>query len=40
MEYWQHVAGCRTWLIVTRDTTSHEIANIAFARPLAAGRDR
>ena len=39
-EYWQHVAGCRSWLIVTRDTTSHKIADIAFARPLATGGGR
>ena len=24
-EYWQHVSGCRAWLIVTRDTRSHEV---------------
>eukprot|EP01037_Dinobryon_pediforme_P031926 gene31926-36643_t len=23
-EHWQHVAGCRRWLIVERDTLSHE----------------
>jgi len=24
-EYWQHVHGCRAWLVVTRDTRTHEV---------------
>jgi heterotetrameric sarcosine oxidase delta subunit len=24
-EYWHHTSGCRRWLIVTRDTATHEI---------------
>jgi sarcosine oxidase subunit delta len=24
-EYWHHTSGCRRWLVVTRDTSSHEI---------------
>lgn len=24
-EYWHHTSGCRRWLIVTRDTASHEV---------------
>jgi sarcosine oxidase subunit delta len=24
-EYWQHVAGCRRWFRIRRDTVSHEI---------------
>ena len=24
-EFWHHGAGCRRWLVVTRDTASHEI---------------
>lgn len=31
-EYWQHVGGCRAWLVVERDTATHEI----FAARLAA----
>ena len=31
-EYWQHVHGCREWLIVTRDTLSHEISSVILAR--------
>ena len=30
-EYWQHVFGCRSWLVVTRDTRTHEIAAVEFA---------
>jgi methylglutamate dehydrogenase subunit B len=30
-EYWQHAAGCRSWLIVTRDTRSHEVIAAEFA---------
>lgn len=24
-EYWQHAAGCRAWLVVTRDTRDHTV---------------
>ena len=24
-EYWQHVAGCRRWFRIRRDTVTHEI---------------
>jgi heterotetrameric sarcosine oxidase delta subunit len=26
-EYWHHTSGCRRWLVVTRDTATHEIEN-------------
>lgn len=32
-EYWQHSGGCRSHLVVTRDTLTHEISETAFARP-------
>ncbi len=35
-ELWYHAAGCRRWLVITRDTRTHEIADVAFA----AVRDR
>jgi sarcosine oxidase subunit delta len=38
-ELWQHVAGCRAWLVVTRDTRSHEIAAVVAARPATDGAD-
>jgi methylglutamate dehydrogenase subunit B len=34
-EYWQHVAGCRQWLVVTRDTLSHEIFECVLAERAA-----
>ncbi len=30
-ELWQHLNGCRRWLIVTRDTRTHAIAAVADA---------
>ncbi|MEZ5862775.1 MAG: sarcosine oxidase subunit delta [Geminicoccaceae bacterium] len=27
-ELWQHVLGCRTWLVVTRDTATHAILRV------------
>ena len=31
-EIWQHAGGCRAHLLVTRDTLSHAIHSVAFAR--------
>lgn len=25
-EYWHHTSGCRRWLVVSRDTATHEIS--------------
>jgi methylglutamate dehydrogenase subunit B len=30
-EFWYHGGGCRKWLVVTRDTRTHEIGKVAFA---------
>jgi sarcosine oxidase subunit delta len=30
-EFWHHVSGCRSWLIVTRDTRTHEILGAELA---------
>jgi len=30
-EHWYHAAGCRRWLVVTRDTRTHEILDVALA---------
>jgi sarcosine oxidase subunit delta len=27
-EFWYHGHGCRSWLIVTRDTASHDISDV------------
>jgi len=31
-ENWYHAQGCRNWLVVTRDTRTHEISRAEFAR--------
>jgi sarcosine oxidase subunit delta len=36
-ELWYHSAGCRRWLVVTRDTRTHEITNVAFASTRGEG---
>ncbi|KAA3630886.1 MAG: sarcosine oxidase subunit delta [Proteobacteria bacterium] len=30
-EYWHHAAGCRAWLVVHRDTLTHEIFEVMLA---------
>ena len=35
-EHWYHAQGCRTWIVVTRDTTTHEVQGAV----LAAGAQR
>ena len=27
-EYWHHSGGCRSWLVVERDTQTHEIFSV------------
>jgi methylglutamate dehydrogenase subunit B len=34
-ELWQHVSGCRAWLVVTRDTRTHEVLKVEPARDVA-----
>ena len=34
-EHWYHAQGCRNWLVVTRDTLTHEIPSARLASPLA-----
>jgi sarcosine oxidase subunit delta len=36
-EYWQHLMGCRQWLLVERDTVTHAIASVASAREAPRG---
>ena len=38
-ELWYHGTGCRSWLVVTRDTRNHDIADVVFARDAARARD-
>lgn len=35
-ERWQHIDGCRLWLIVERDTLTHEIASVTLAKAALA----
>ena len=35
-EHWQHAAGCRAWLVVTRDTRTHEIHSVEPAQGAVA----
>ncbi|GJL83603.1 MAG: sarcosine oxidase subunit delta [marine bacterium B5-7] len=30
-EYWHHVGGCRAWLVIHRDTFTHEIFDVGLA---------
>ncbi|RVQ64628.1 sarcosine oxidase subunit delta [Croceicoccus ponticola] len=30
-EHWYHAAGCRSWLVVERDTRSHVVGSVAIA---------
>jgi len=41
-ELWFHENGDRSWLVLTRDTTTHEIVKVELARDVAReqGRDR
>ena len=36
-EYWHHTHGCRQWLIVERDTITHEVIDVRLAKPSASG---
>lgn len=42
-EFWQHVQGCRQWLVVVRDTATNIVAEVKLAsdmqRPAARGSD-
>jgi len=41
-ELWYHEQGDRSWLVVTRNTLSHEVINVELARDVAvkAGRGK
>lgn len=38
-ELWYHSAGCHAWLVVERDTRTHEIASVALAKDIALTRN-
>ena len=39
-ELWFHEMGDRSWLVVTRDTITHEITKVELARDVARARGR
>lgn len=39
-EYAHHSGGCRSWLVVARDTQTHEVFATVTARDFANGRKR
>lgn len=39
-ELWYHEQGDRSWLVVTRDTITHEITQVEMARDVARERGR
>jgi len=39
-ELWYHEQGDRSWLVVTRDTVTHEILHVDLARDVALARWR
>lgn len=39
-ELWYHEQGDRSWLVVTRDTLTHEISGVELARDVARKRGR
>ncbi len=39
-ELWYHEVGDRSWLVVTRNTVTHEITRVELARDVARARGR
>ncbi|MEO3414411.1 sarcosine oxidase subunit delta [Roseovarius sp. CAU 1744] len=39
-ELWYHEQGDRSWLVLTRDTLTHEITKVEMARDVARARGR
>lgn len=37
-ELWQHVGGCRAWLVITRHMSTHEIIAVEPAHAVALAR--
>ena len=37
-EFWHHLHGCRQWLVVERNTATHEIGSVQLARGVAQAR--
>ena len=39
-ELWYHEQGDRSWLVVTRNTVTHEVTKVEIAREIAKSRGR
>jgi methylglutamate dehydrogenase subunit B len=39
-EFWHHLHGCRQWLVVERNTLTHEILGVTMARDAAMAAAR
>jgi len=39
-ELWFHEQGDRSWLVVTRDTRTHDITNVELARDVASAKGK
>jgi heterotetrameric sarcosine oxidase delta subunit len=37
-EYWHHTSGCRRWLVVSRDTMTHDTAAVRDVADARTGR--
>lgn len=35
-EFWYHASGCRSWLVVTRDTRNHDISGTRLAMEITS----
>ena len=40
LEKWQHLMGCRSWLLVERDTLTHEIFSVRAAAEAGPGSSK
>lgn len=40
LEKWQHIMGCRSWLLVERDTLTHEIFSVRAAAEGSTGLNK
>ncbi len=36
-ELWQHAFGCGAWLVVSRNTITHDVSSVALARDVTKG---
>lgn len=39
-EYWHHVHGCRLWMVVSRDTQTHQVGEVRLVGAWAGAEPR